>query len=209
MSNDGSEKILEAYASEGKISLLTKKCTRGVGRQVAFEKSSGAYVISNLDMDDSFRPVLQRLVDIYHAISEGKVLAVVSDPNDWSQNITIGSRGDISSIGGWRDLQYAEDWDLWSRAAAAGKYAWTVYPVADRIMTRRERSSFLGKLRYRYGRYRDEMRLGRDVFREGEKTTPLQRGAKLLAALSLPFQRSYRTAFNKTFISSDSKYRIS
>ena len=208
MSTDGSLRKLERYASEGKIILIRKKCVRGVGRQAAFERSTGAYVIANLDMDDRFLPVLRQVVDEYHSRSEGRVLAVVSDPLDWSQNITIGSRDAISSVGGWRDLQYGEDWDLWSRAAESGKYAWTVFPMTERISAHAERRSLLGKLRYRYGRYRDELRLGRAIFDEGENVTILQRLALLLASVSLPFQRTYRSDFNKTFRSSDPSYRI-
>lgn len=208
-SNDGSEEILREYERKGAIRLISQKCSRGRGRQIALMNSSGEFIVSHIDMDDVFRPVLLRLVEFYHAKCEGKVMVAISSPGDWGQNITIAPRDFLLDIGGWRDLQYAEDWDVWSRAAALSRYAWTVFPASDRHLNRQSRTRFLGTLRYRLVRYRDEMRLGRGVFDKGERVSLAQRAAKLLARLSLPFYSSYLSDFNKSFSSSDPAYSVS
>ncbi|MGD0477840.1 MAG: glycosyltransferase family A protein [Nitrososphaerales archaeon] len=208
-SDDGSDEILKEYQKKGAIRLISRKCSRGQGRQIALMNSLGEYIVSHIDMDDIFRPVLLRLIEFYHAKCEGKVMVAISNLGDWSQNITIAPRDLLLKIGGWRDLQYAEDWDLWSRAAKLSRYAWTVFPVSDRHKNRNSRKGFLATLRYRLGRYRDEMRLGREVFERGERISLAQRVAKSLARLSLPFYPSYRTDFNESFSSSDSAYFVS
>jgi glycosyltransferase involved in cell wall biosynthesis len=202
-SDDGSDEILREYQKKGSIRLISKKCSRGQGRQIALMNSLGEYVVSHIDMDDIFRPVLLGLIEFYHARCEGKVMVAISSQGDWSQNITVAPRDLLLKIGGWRDLQYAEDWDVWSRAAALSKYAWTVFPVSDRHISRSSHAGSLGILRYRLGRYRDEMRLGREVFERGERTSLAQRAAKSLARLSLPFYPSFRNGFNRNFSSSD------
>lgn len=207
-SDDGSEEILKEYQRKGAIRLVSKKCSRGQGRQIALMDSLGKYIVSHIDMDDIFRPVILRLIEFYHAKCEGKVMVAISSLGDWSQNITVAPRNLLLEIGGWRDLQYAEDWDLWSRAAESSKYAWTVFPVSDRHRYRSIRAGFLGTLRYRLGRYRDEMRLGREVFDRGERISFAQRVAKSLARLSLPFYPSYQSDFNRSFSSSDSAYFV-
>jgi glycosyltransferase involved in cell wall biosynthesis len=208
-SDDGSEEILKEYQRKGVIKLFSKKCSRGQGRQIALMNSLGEYIVSHIDMDDIFRPVLPELIDFYHARCEGKAMVAISSLGDWSQNITIAPRELLLEIGGWRDLQYAEDWDVWSRAAKLSKYTWTVFPVSDRHENRSGRTGLLGTLRYRLGRYRDEMRLGREVFDRGEKISLAQRAAKSLARLSLSFYPSYRSDFNRSFSSSDSAYFVS
>jgi glycosyltransferase involved in cell wall biosynthesis len=208
-SDDGSAEILAEYQRNGAIKLFTKKCTRGQGRQIALMNSLGNYIVSHIDMDDIFRPVLVRFIEFYHSKCEGKVMVAISSPGDWSQNITIAPKGLLLELGGWRDLQYAEDWDVWSRAAVLSKYAWTVFPMSDRHMNRGRRRTLLGTLRYRLGRYKDEMRLGREVFDRGERISMAQRVAKSLARLSLPFYQSYRSDFNRNFSSSDPAFFVS
>jgi glycosyltransferase involved in cell wall biosynthesis len=209
LSDDGSEKILSNYESKGLIKLIRRRSSRGQGRQIAFENSNGEYVIANVDMDDIFRPNLSQLLEFYHGKCEGKVLAAISKPGAWGPNVSISTRESLVEVGGWRDLQYAEDWDLWSRAAMLSIYAWTVFPLCEGHESRKAINSNFGKLRYRVVRYRDEMRLGRKVFAPGENVTLTQRFAKFLAWLSLPFHTSFRSDFNSRFDSSDPAYFIS
>jgi len=64
MSTDGSQKILKEYNEKGLIHLVRKKSSRGIGRQVALKNSRGKYIISGLDMDDTFRPIIKELIKV-------------------------------------------------------------------------------------------------------------------------------------------------
>jgi len=78
-STDGSRRILERYAQKGAISLYHQKVrNRGLGRQLAFEKSSGDYIIANIDMDDVCAPTLGSYLKMYHELAEGKVLKTLN-----------------------------------------------------------------------------------------------------------------------------------
>jgi glycosyltransferase involved in cell wall biosynthesis len=208
MSDDGSQNLLKEYHESGIIKLIRSKCSRGLGRQLAFQNSSGRYIISNVDTDDIYRGSFRELLSFYRLKCEGKVMAAISSRGDWVQNVTVSTRSTIEQVGGWRDLQYAEDWDLWSRAAKAGKYAWSVFPIAERHSHRMSMGGLVQRLRYRYGRYRDEMRLGRNVFRDETKITPYQWFVKCLAQITLPFYQSYSDSFNRTFCCDDPQYFI-
>ncbi|MDA4126139.1 MAG: glycosyltransferase [Thaumarchaeota archaeon] len=208
MSDDGSEIVLDEYARSGAIKLVRGKWSRGLGRQAAMVNSAGEHIIAQLDMDDVFNPILPELVGIYHSTSEGRILAVVSRPGDWTTNITIGPRSLISELGGWRNLHYGEDWDLWSRAAKLGKYSWTIFPIVARSGRHVERSWGMGLFRFRVRKYTDELRLGRRVFEVGETVSVAQRGAFFVARLSAPFQGAYHDKFNRDFSCSDPKYFV-
>ncbi|MDA4127897.1 MAG: glycosyltransferase [Thaumarchaeota archaeon] len=208
MSNDGSQLVLEEYGKMGAIRLISAKCSRGKGRQIAFLNSVGDYVVSNMDMDEVFKPTLASFLTFYHNRCEGNVLAVIPREGGRGPNITVAPRAVLSEIGGWRDLQYGEDWDVWSRAAAFGKYSWTVFPLVDRSSKHERRQTKAGKFKYRFGKYRDELRLGRDVLSKEEKVTSTQRAALLLARLALPFYESYANDFNKTFDCAESRHFV-
>ena len=207
-SNDGSEEILREYQEKGKVRLFTKKCSRGEGRQIALENALGDYIISHIDMDDVYRERLRELIDLYHSKCEGKVMVAISSLKDWTQNVTLGPKEFISKIGGWRDLQFGDDWDLWSRAALSSSYSWTVFPMSDRHRDRPGRSGISSTLRSRFGRYRDGMKLGRDVFKGGESISFSQRVTKFLARVSLVVYPSSLGEFNRTFKAADPAYFV-
>ena len=198
-SNDGSERVLRRYSDRERIKLITARSNRGEGRQIAFEQSKADYIIANMDLDDIFRPFLKKLLTTYHSVAEGNILLAITDTNIWAQNITIGPRSLIDSLGGWRSLQYGEDWDLWSRAAAINKYKYFVFSLAEKWNPHPERATIPNKLRFRYVRYRDLLRLGRDIFSNEEKINPSQRIMAFLARATLPFQKTYANEFNKSF----------
>ncbi len=211
LSTDGSREILNEYASAGKIRLVEKKCSRGKGRQIAFENSSGDYVIANLDMDDVFRPKLNELLDFYHSKCEGNLMRGTknTDIDQWAQNVTIAPRKLLNEIGGWPDLQLFEDWYLWARAAKVKRYSWTVFPLAINETVHPERNTSGGKIKFRYLRYREMMRLGRKVsFSKGEKVSMAQRVAKLLAQISLRFYKSYKGQVDLDFHPFDNSFYV-
>jgi glycosyltransferase involved in cell wall biosynthesis len=111
-STDGQVAVLQGYASSGLIKLIVRKCNRGEGRQIAFTESSGDYVIAGIDTDDVVGPELQRLLTLYHTEYEGSVLKAVG--------VTIAPRYVVESLGGWKPLARAEDFDFWRRAEDRG-----------------------------------------------------------------------------------------
>lgn len=211
LSTDGSREILDQYAKAGLVKLLGKKCSRGRGRQAALEYSSGNYIIANLDMDDIFNAKLCELLDFYHLKCEGNLLRATKDddPDRWAQNVTIAPRKLLFELGGWPDLQLFEDWYLWARAAKERKYSWTVFPLATNETAHPERNSSAGKIRFRYLRYREAMRLGRTIsFSKGEKVSMAQRAAKTIALISLPFKKSYKDQVDLSFRPFDSSFHV-
>jgi glycosyltransferase involved in cell wall biosynthesis len=207
-SNDGSEGILREYHENGKIKLISRKCSRGQGRQIALENSLGYYVISHIDMDDVYSRQLVELIGHYHAKCEGKIMVAISSPGDWTQNVTIGPRELIMKIGGWRDLQWGDDWDLWSRAAMSSSYSWTIFAVSERHKDRRSRSGVPTTLRSRFRRYRDGMSIGRDVFRKEAEISPSQKLVKFLARVSLSIYPSSLKESNRNFRAADPAYFV-
>ncbi len=151
-------------AKAGAIKLVTERCSRGEGRQIAFENSSGDYIVAHMDMDDTFKPSLISLLELYHQRCEGNLLLAIFNAKKQLrgvQNIIISTRELMASLGGWRDLQRFEDWDLWSRAAKIGKYCWTEFPLLDTWNRHPERRNFRQNLKFRYLRmhacsYEDE-----------------------------------------------------
>ena len=192
-SKDGTYEVLQEFGRSHGVKVIQERCSRGMGRQIALENSTGEYVIANLDLDDIFLPVLQGLVAGYHRRAEGKLMAAFNSPPTpggkagWSQNVTIGPRELIKSIGGWRDLNIYEDWDIWSRAARADGYRWTSLRFARNDSLPSEAKGALNRLRRRIERYRNRIRLGLVVFTPGEKVGLSQRVAYATARITSPF----------------------
>lgn len=195
LSDDGSEEILRKYAENGWIRLFQVKCSRGMGREIAFENARGEYIVSGFDTDDAMIPDrLSLLLDFYHKRCEGNLLRI-----QWS-GITVAPVELVRSVGGWRDLQWSENWDICQRAARIGKYAWTIFRVKEVIRlgglgrvggihSDLETDSIIRKNRVRYRKYLDELRLRkwRKPFGAGEKFGVGKGIDYILALISLPY----------------------
>ena len=164
VSTDGSYEILKEFASLGKIKLIRAKCSRGKGREIAFENSRGKYVIANMDLDDIFKPRLRELLVGYHAVAKEKLLWVSSRMKGgfWGgESFTIAPRNLIKELGGWRDLQIFEDLELCSRAARHGKYRRSEFGLLEATNPHQERKkTWVGRMTWRYVRYREILRIG-------------------------------------------------
>jgi glycosyltransferase involved in cell wall biosynthesis len=187
-SKDGTYEVLREFEHSHRVKVIRKRCSRGVGRQVAFENASGEYILANLDLDDVFLPVLHKVVALYHEKTEGKLITIFNLPSGWVQNITIGPRTLIASLGGWRDLNIYEDWDIWSRAGKAHKYGWTSLRFTESEISHPEPRRAAKRLTQRYERYRDRLRLGQKIFGVGEEIGLSQRLAYVAARLTLLFR---------------------
>jgi glycosyltransferase involved in cell wall biosynthesis len=177
LSSDGSREVLQEYQKLGKLTLIEYKCSRGAGRQKALESSSGEYVISGLDMDDTFRRSLHQLLQFYHEKCEGKMLLTEIAS-------TIAPRSLIERLGGWRDLQYNETWELCRRAANDAKYVWTVFPLIEETNKHTERRTAIGRARYNFVRAKGNWRVGHRVYARTEKITIGMRAVQLVAIIS-------------------------
>lgn len=201
-SKDGSFRVLTEYSQAGKIKLIRAKSSRGKGREISFENSQGDYIISNLDMDEAYLDKLKDILHFYHARCEGRLLLVLSgiEKNTRGlQNITIVPRSLVTDLGGWRDLQYAEDWDLWARAAKIDAYSFTIFNLLQSPNQHQEREEPIQKLKLRYIRYRELLRLNRRSFFKDEGMNIQQLGVYLLAKASYRFHKCYSDKFNISF----------
>lgn len=207
-SNDGTYEILQELSKKYQMKIIREKCTRGKGRQIAFENSSGQYLLANLDMDEIYGKHLSELVDFYHSKCEGRVLLVTPSTEvgvRGLQNVTIAPSAVATSLGGWHDLQWGEDWEFWCRAAKIGKYSWTVFKLGEAFNPHYERKKSTRKLSHRFVKYRELIRVGRDVFSSEEKVTVLQRITYLSAKFVSFFYASYRDSFSATFSPYDNR----
>ena len=189
LSADGSQVFLRRVRDEGLIRLIERRCNRGEGRQFAFNSSKGDYVLSHMDCDDIFdASAIDSLISQYHAFFEGKAIMTKKRDSSEASNITIAPRTVIEQVGGWRPLNWGEDWDLWARLAGAGLYAFVPYPVENpphkNIKVRAER--YTGPTRgfgVRVSKYTDGLRIGRKVFDSGEHISAAQRAAFTVARI--------------------------
>ena len=101
-STDGSREILADYANRGKLKLIVERSSRGRGREIAFENSTGEWILSGLDMDDVFKPTLRDILKLYHEKHEGYMLSFGT--------VHIIPRAVVEEVGGWRDLYGGRMW---------------------------------------------------------------------------------------------------
>jgi glycosyltransferase involved in cell wall biosynthesis len=94
--------------------LFMGRISRGKARQIAFEHSRGDYILSSIDTDDTFRPVLKDMLLQYHAHFEGKIVSF--------GGLTVLPRMLVKELGGWPDLQWNEDGYLYAKALGKGLY---------------------------------------------------------------------------------------
>ncbi|HEV2139102.1 MAG TPA: glycosyltransferase family 2 protein [Nitrososphaerales archaeon] len=199
-STDESVQILDDYYKRGKIKLFSRKGSRGVGREAALEAAIGEYIISGLDMDDTFKPRLGQLLDFYHSKCEGKLLLTEVATH-------VAPRDLVVKLGGYRDLQNNENWDLFRRSAKEGKFCWTIFPLLETILEHPERRSLFGKVRYEYTMVRDDYRVGKRPYKGYRGRVRLYRRlAQFLALLALPFYESYRDESFKRFTTVNREY---
>jgi hypothetical protein len=150
-------------------------------------------------LGDTYRPRLVPFLDFYHKRCDGQLLKTRNEA------VIVAPRSLIERLGGWRDLQRSEGWDLWSRAAKAGVYLWTIFVLSENrirgssraeIEAHPERKNFVGKYRHRYTAYRDSLRVGRRLFAPGSHVSLGQRLVQILALASLPFYQSYESGLS-------------
>jgi glycosyltransferase involved in cell wall biosynthesis len=105
-STDGTVETIRRLEREyRKLTIICHPCSRGAGRDIAFRRSKGRYLIQQVDADVIYRPTFQLILAYYH--SREKIFGKYSLQVPTA--FLISSRDVMESIGGWPDLQFAED----------------------------------------------------------------------------------------------------
>lgn len=153
-SKDGSEKILKEFEKQGKVKLISTKCSRGKGRQIAFENSKGETLITNIDMDMIYKPKLKEILKIYSKLSNKYETFIVYP-------MPIISRKLIEKVGGWHDLQRDEDVELNCRLTQNNiEFINTDIDIVEKHSLSWEHNGYWYLLWDKYVTLRDKMRYG-------------------------------------------------
>ena len=107
---DGTWEKLLGLRREYPLKLYRYKCSRGLGRQIAFLRTSGKYVMF-VDLDTIYMP------EFGYAVK--KLLEHTHDGVLWNMN-ALTTRKTMIKIGGWKDMNICEDWELLYRALRKG-----------------------------------------------------------------------------------------
>jgi glycosyltransferase involved in cell wall biosynthesis len=118
-SRDDSLAVLDGFRrSYGHTIVHSEPCSRGRGRQRAFELSHGRHV-AVLDSDTYVRPYYGAFLRGYLAFAAREPSAVLAyeemDGRHANMTCAVYPREVLARVGGWRDLWGAEDIDLWVR----------------------------------------------------------------------------------------------
>lgn len=109
-STDGTWDILQDYNSKYKnIKLLRKHCTRGGGRRLAYDNTTGEYTFY-IDLDTVYSPLLSKLIKQLREEYNGNKIMPFG----------FMDRSTMEKIGNWSDLNNAEDGELEARAISKG-----------------------------------------------------------------------------------------
>jgi glycosyltransferase involved in cell wall biosynthesis len=156
-SYDGSLDILRYYEKIGKIKLIIRSCSIGLGRQIGIQESRGKYIITQADMDDVFEPCLNDLLKVYHQRFEGFLLLVQGAPG-----MIIAPKKLIAQIGGYQDLNALEDKDVYSKTAEIGRFRYlkSYRIISSTIVQPNRKRRLLARIQKRYFNFREAFRLG-------------------------------------------------
>ena len=124
-SKDITYDILKEYSKKFKnIKIIKKKCKRGLGRQIAYKNSKGRYILA-MDLDTFYYPQWYQLLKAYEKW-DGRDLYALH-----SMFFGIYPRYLLDKVGGWRNLQLGEDFDLWWRLIKINSFKWTPIVVGE------------------------------------------------------------------------------
>ncbi|MFQ6060654.1 MAG: glycosyltransferase [Thermoplasmata archaeon] len=118
-SKDGSYRILQDFAeNHSNMKVLSKRCTMGRGRQLAFLQSTGEFILV-VDTDTVYYPIAKEFVNIYleryrdYAVQA--ILFGIFPRKIWKR---VGGRGNFNA---------GEDFEMWMKIWKLGRMKW--YPV--------------------------------------------------------------------------------
>lgn len=119
-SSDAGPVILRDWSAEhDNMTVISRRCTMGEGRQISFEHSSGGHIVV-LDTDVIYSGLLRNFVTTYLGRYQDLAIQAVY--------CGIFPRSQWIRVGGRRSLNTNEDLDMWLRLSQLGTMRW--YPVA-------------------------------------------------------------------------------
>lgn len=158
-STDGTLEYLKNLADRGKIRLITQKCTRGVGRQIALQHARGRYVIARVDMDEIYNPIIKTLAEYY--VRKSKELGEFVLYAGQVGGFYFSTKRFMLSINGWKDLQWGENYELNKRLMDADKlWVCRVNLPKYHIKPKRSKLARSREIKISYYTYRDALRMG-------------------------------------------------
>lgn len=104
-SNDGTCELLIEQGEQ--VKTISMKCSRGLGRQKAMEISEGDTII-NVEFDVGYVGI-RTAIEYYESADKGKIYYFIVNGQKCNASLYIGSRELFQKIGGFPDLNYAED----------------------------------------------------------------------------------------------------
>lgn len=120
-STDNTLEKLTEWSKNSMISIIQAKSSRGLGRHIGVEMAKGEYIISQLDCDEEFKPILQKITTIYESRFSDILLTFNKDEKIM---FFVAPRKLLSQVGNYRDLNYHEDRDLYWRCHQIGKFGY-------------------------------------------------------------------------------------
>ena len=141
-SDDGTYEIIKKMQENYNILLYRKQCTRGEGRNFAFSKTTGKYVL-NRDFDDVY--------------IDKTMYILLTKFNDYLEKNTIinemSKREVIENIGNWSNLNAGEDVELKARAIKNNVRTFSIPAVTGMNYNVFEKKSSTGKTLLNENRY--------------------------------------------------------
>lgn len=104
-SNDGTIERLSSFGDN--VKAFNLKCSRGLGRQKAMDLSDGEIII-NVELDVEYTGIISAL-EYYEKADKSKIYYFIANGQKCNASLYIGKRELFSKIGGFPDLNYAED----------------------------------------------------------------------------------------------------
>lgn len=106
-SNDGTwEKLLRLKRTMRNVRLLRCRCSRGKGRNIALQHTVGDYVMY-VDFDCIFAREIGIIVE--------RLRRICTNGEIWNFGFSA-RKTMVEQVGGWKDLNFGEDWELLGRA---------------------------------------------------------------------------------------------
>ncbi len=180
-STDGTYEILKEYQKEyNNIEIIQEKCTRGKGRQIAFNNTKGNFVFT-VDFDTVYSESLSKIV--YYALKN-------YEENSLFSQSEFCSRATMEKIGNWIDSNEGEGIELIARAISKGIKVYFVPALYSKnaISSKRETRYAKGIFKYAvrgFKYYRDRIISEGITSREGLITNTMQ--GKILINLAFVY----------------------
>ncbi len=135
------DEIVRASHGDPRVHLVSEPCNRGQGRNRAIELTTSPIVLTQLDADNEYRTGVLRsaAARLRDAAGERALNAVARDePNPYSTRFFTWRRATLQRLGGYPNVQVAEELGLVLRAYRAGVPfdRFVVARIADDLKTR-------------------------------------------------------------------------